>query len=390
MNKNLLKRKLDELQAEVELEGGEGWSPENSATLEGFSEDEGELKWNSKEITSTLHTHSNKEVLDDLGDEEGNLTYKGNPIENGSSNIASFSELTDTPSDYTDSAGKAVVVNSTEDGLEYVDFPENGSNDIASFSDLEDTPSSYGGAGEVVAVNSSADGLEYIPLPPAGASTFVALTDTPSSLGTDGQVLGIEEDMYGGASIVWRNLPDTGGNGGDVSTEDLTDFPTDGSDGQYLTYESDMYGGKDLVWKDLPEAEGNGGESLYYEAGTFVPEIMNVPSGSINTAEGDYHIIGDVLFFNIRVGFSGSHSGAFRVRNFPHPPAGDVERVGFGVGGETRLPLLSDDSLPNTARASLRDNGWMYFTDDNGDFLQTKADGVAGVAVSGHYTIDRS
>lgn len=43
--------------------------------------------------------------------------------------IDTFIELTDTPSNYTGQAGKAVVVNDDEDALEFVDFPES-SNDL--------------------------------------------------------------------------------------------------------------------------------------------------------------------------------------------------------------------------------------------------------------------
>jgi len=70
-----------------------------------------------------------------------------------------FTDLTDTPSDYTGQGSKVVKVKSTEDGLEFAD--ESGG--ASSFLDLTDTPSDYTGqAGKVPAVKSTEDGLEFV------------------------------------------------------------------------------------------------------------------------------------------------------------------------------------------------------------------------------------
>lgn len=95
-----------------------------------------------------------------------------------------FTALTDTPSNYTDQAGKLLIVNPEETALKFTDapisLPAGGTagqvltkNSIADgdaswaeslklFTSLEDTPSSYSGkGGKIVKVNSGGTGLEF-------------------------------------------------------------------------------------------------------------------------------------------------------------------------------------------------------------------------------------
>lgn len=99
--------------------------------------------------------------------------------------VTTFAGLTDTPADFVDGAGKFVVVNATNDGLEFVELPEISSNLI----DLTDTPDAFGTAGQVLVVNETLDGMVFADQ----VDTFAALTDTPE-LGTAGQVLAVSGD----------------------------------------------------------------------------------------------------------------------------------------------------------------------------------------------------
>ena len=64
------------------------------------------------EDNSNLHSHSNKQVLDNLGDEAGSLTYQGLPISSGGGN----DNLTDTSLVL---GNYRIEHNATEDSLDY-------------------------------------------------------------------------------------------------------------------------------------------------------------------------------------------------------------------------------------------------------------------------------
>lgn len=85
----------------------------------------------------------------------------------------SFLNLTDSPSDYTGHAAKHVVVNGSEDGVEF------SAEATHAFTDLTDSPSSYAGhAAKHVVVNGSEDGVEFSA---EATHAFTDLTDSPSS-----------------------------------------------------------------------------------------------------------------------------------------------------------------------------------------------------------------
>lgn len=78
--------------------------------------------------------------------------------------------LSDTPGSYVGQQGKGLVVNSTEDGMEFA--PTVSSNFLA----LTDTPGTYGGqAGRLPVVNSGETALEFID------NFFIKLGDTPAA-----------------------------------------------------------------------------------------------------------------------------------------------------------------------------------------------------------------
>jgi len=112
-------------------------------------------------VLNEAHTHVNKALLDVLtnsGDGTKFLsddgTYK--VINNGTA--TDFVSLTDTPSSYSGAAGKAVAVKSTEDGVEFVDFPSGSG--AATFDDLADTPDTKV-AGKYVRVSDDGTSLIY-------------------------------------------------------------------------------------------------------------------------------------------------------------------------------------------------------------------------------------
>jgi len=91
-----------------------------------------------------------------------------------------FTDLNDTPSSYTGQAEKFVVVNLDEDALEFIDIGSLSGIGIDTFVELNDTPDSYiGNANKIVTVNSLETGLEFIN--PSGVFTFTELGDTPDS-----------------------------------------------------------------------------------------------------------------------------------------------------------------------------------------------------------------
>lgn len=110
-----------------------------------------------------LHFHSNKGLLDSLSDDSGSLLYDGSPI-----GVTSFSELTDAPSVYG-TTGQILVVNSTQDGLEYADAPLGGGGGATTFDALTDTPASKTGqGGKFLAVDVTGTNIEYVDAPSGG------------------------------------------------------------------------------------------------------------------------------------------------------------------------------------------------------------------------------
>jgi hypothetical protein len=99
-----------------------------------------------------------------------------------------FLDLDDAPSDYTGQAAKAVVVNATEDALEFATL----SSGAVTFTDLTDAPSDYiGHGGKVVKVTVAEDGLEFV-AGGAGVDAFTDLSDVPSAYtGAGGKVLAV-------------------------------------------------------------------------------------------------------------------------------------------------------------------------------------------------------
>ena len=104
----------------------------------------------------------------------------------GGNIISTFIGLSDTPSTYVGSAGRVLVVNNTQNGVDFVDSTTIGT---TTFIGLSDTPSSYT-ADKWIKVNSTADALEFVDAPSGGSSggggepvgTIMAWSGTSASI----------------------------------------------------------------------------------------------------------------------------------------------------------------------------------------------------------------
>jgi len=142
-----------------------------------------------------------------------------------------FIDLSDVPSSYSGQAGKAVKVNSGEDGLEFV---TSGSDGATTFLELLDSPSSYSGqALKGVRVNSGEDGVEFSDLLSGSDIPFTELSDTPSSYSGQGaKAVRVNTGETGLALSAFLELDDTpssySGQGGKFvkvnSTPDALEF----------------------------------------------------------------------------------------------------------------------------------------------------------------------
>lgn len=161
------------------------------------------------------------------------IRYRIAQIEaSGVSSSGTFLGLSDSPDSYIGQAGKSVVVNATEDGLEFTTV-SGGVGDIA-FTDLTDAPSTYSGqAGKSVVVNNTENGLEFTTISGGtGASAFTDLTDVPTTYsGQAGNMLVVKATEDG-----LEFVTSTTSSGTTINYEEL-DSQVDGvEDHFYTTY----------------------------------------------------------------------------------------------------------------------------------------------------------
>jgi hypothetical protein len=96
---------------------------------------------------------------------EGAITVRtagGSLIIGGSGALPALEEILATQGSFTDEQkGKVLVINSTGDGLDFVDLPTGGSQGSSRFADLVDIPLMAGQGGKVLTVNVSGTGVEW-------------------------------------------------------------------------------------------------------------------------------------------------------------------------------------------------------------------------------------
>ena len=160
-----------------------------------------------------------------INNQWGNIGGGGGGGGGGSSN---FTGLSDTPSNFTNSANKLLSINSNANAIEFID---------KTFTSLTDTPANYiGMANKILSVNANADGLEFINN--SSGTTFTGLTETPTNLGSAGQILAVAS---GGTTLEFIN---NSSGGGSTTLVGLTDVPDDytGHGGKILKIKADATG----------------------------------------------------------------------------------------------------------------------------------------------------
>ena len=139
-----------------------------------------------------------------------------------------FTNLSDTPANFTGAAGKTLKVNSSGNAVEFVTVTTPAGN----FAGLTDTPSSLTGqGGKTLKVNSAGDAVEFVTV----TGNFAGLTDTPSSLtGQGGKTVKVNsggtalEFETVSSEVVSDTTPQLGGNL-DVQTNEITTSTTNGN-----------------------------------------------------------------------------------------------------------------------------------------------------------------
>lgn len=129
------------------------------------------VAYDNLEIASSGTALSGMSLVDNLN----HIRYRLDGVE--ASGGATFLGLSDTPASYFGEVGKAVVVNATEDGLEFAVI--SGGTGATSFLDLTDVTGDYSlNAGFTVKVNNTEDALIF------DQDTFLKLADAPHDYAT--------------------------------------------------------------------------------------------------------------------------------------------------------------------------------------------------------------
>lgn len=113
-----------------------------------------------------------------------------------SGQVSAFLSLPDTPNSFAGQAGRALVVNNTEDGMDF------GSISVK-FTDLTDAPNHYvNQKGKVVRVNNNQNGVEFA----AYIDSFLKLTDSPADyIGHAGRMVTVNPAESG---LVFQDVPE--------------------------------------------------------------------------------------------------------------------------------------------------------------------------------------
>lgn len=129
-----------------------------------------------------------------------------------------FKQLSDTPGTYVGQAGRTLVVNSTEDGLEFTEAAA-----PSAYLGLTDTPNSYAEqAGKRPVVNNAENAIEFL------QSTFLESSDTPNAYTQAGALLRINATNDG-----LEFFPDVGDIPNVVLVNEESDLPDINGSGEH-------------------------------------------------------------------------------------------------------------------------------------------------------------
>lgn len=237
-----------------------------------------------------------------------------------------FTDLIDTPAKYTGKAGKVVVVNAFETGLNFVDPPAPGAVD---FTDLGDAPPAYTGqAGKVVAVKGDESGLEFIT---AAGSGFERAFDDLNLF------TGLTMSLRGGVVAIANGSVITSMGGSWSLTDDATNyFEIDPATGYFGFNNSGFTPGHTPVWK------------VVCAAGDIVSKTDMRPTYYAYQGQGggggatDFTDLGDVP-----ASYAGQGGKAVAVKS----DATGLEFVDFPTGGADQFTDLTDAPADYTGQA---------------------------------------
>lgn len=251
------------------------------------------------------------------------------------SSVSLFTDLTDTPADYTGQSGNLVTVNGTEDGLIFTTpFGE-------TFLDLTDTPIDFTGAdGYAVTVDETGGQLQFTQLDFSTVESWTDLNDTPNIIPNDGGSYFVKAKSDGtGIEFSVETIP--------TSSEDLSDMPVKvadkflkvASDGQ--TYELvDSIGVSDFTdLGDVPSSYANsGGKVLKVLANETGITFEDESTGSI-LVEDSTTPVGNALTLNFGDNLSVTDEGNNKVT---------IDASGGGVDPTQPLTVDTDVLLGGT------------------------------------------
>ena len=260
--------------------------------------------------------------------------------------------LTDAPNSYVGQQGKALVVNSTEDGMVFE--PATAGNLLS----LTDTPASYGAqAGKLLVVNTAENAMEFID------NFLIQLGDTPSS--------------YTGASEKILRV-----NTGATAVEFVTPTeaaPTSNLTGGFFDYDhgggTQSYTGGAAALKLLNDEAGTSTNKSYPP-----PGVTDVWDATANEFDWSELAFGDMV--DIRLDLS--------VTTTAIDQTVDVDlRVGVGSGSEYLIPFIQNEFKAAGTYKVVRFNG-IYMGDattrDFPAYFEFMSDDNATIQVNGWYT----
>lgn len=249
--------------------------------------------------------------------------------------LVNFTDLSDSPGTFAGAAGKVIVVNDTENSLEYAVLAKN-------LDDLADVDTSTAGNGQVLVRDGP--GNKWVPATLAlGSTTFTGLTDTPSTYAAQaGRFIRVNA----GANA--------------LEFADVRSVPTGGDTGQVLTKTDIGYDWIDNADSSAtyPDFGGNAGKQL----------TVNETETGVFWSGEDAGVIGSTGIATSRVG---AHRYWMIDQIFNGADAASISELVFrtSVGGENLAPPVTTTNITGSYNdtSKLYDNDPSTFFSDYGN-----------------------